>query len=63
MPTLVIVGALDQPDILAITDLLAERVGLGRKVVIQGATHMVTMEKPDGVNRMVRGFLAAVAKD
>lgn len=56
-PTLIIVGDRDQPDILAIADLLEARIGGAVKVQIPGAAHMVNMEQPQEFNHLVLEFL------
>lgn len=56
-PTLVISGALDQPDVLHYTDRLAGEIPGARREVIPNAAHMVNMEQPDAFNRLVVGFL------
>jgi pimeloyl-ACP methyl ester carboxylesterase len=56
-PTLAIVGDVDMLDILTIVDLIEEQVPGARKVVIPGAAHMVNMEAPEEINRLVRDFL------
>jgi len=57
VPTLVIVGSLDNPDIHRIVDRLARDVPGARKVVIEGAGHMVNMEEPARFSEIVLGFL------
>jgi pimeloyl-ACP methyl ester carboxylesterase len=60
VPTLVIVGDQDLPELLASTDLLAEGIPGARKVVMPGVAHLPNMEQPDDFNRIVLGFLAAL---
>lgn len=62
-PTLVVVGDLDAPYVLAGATMLAEGITGAQKVVIPGAAHMVTMEQPDVFNRLVLDFLRAVDED
>jgi pimeloyl-ACP methyl ester carboxylesterase len=57
VPTLVVVGSRDVPDIQSIVRLLEKGVPHSRKVVISGAGHLVNMEKPEEFNRVVLGFL------
>lgn len=57
-PTLAIVGDLDMPGILEIVDSIIKNVSGAEKVVIQGAAHMVNMEKPKEFNKAVLAFLA-----
>ncbi len=56
-PTLVIVGDLDRPEIVASADLLEERLPNARKVVMPGTAHLPNMERPEDFNRIVLGFL------
>jgi pimeloyl-ACP methyl ester carboxylesterase len=57
VPTLVILGGLDTPDIKAITDTLVRAIPGARRVVIDDAGHMVNMEKPTEFSRAVLPFL------
>jgi 3-oxoadipate enol-lactonase len=57
VPTLIIVGSLDIPDIQRIVDTLQASVPGAVKIVIQDAGHMVNMEKPSEFNRTVLEFL------
>ncbi len=58
VPTLVIVGSIDMPDILELADTLVARIPAARKVVIPDVAHMVNMEKPSDFNEAVLEFLA-----
>lgn len=57
VPTLVIVGDADVPDMLTIADLLATGIADARKAVVPGVAHMVNMERPEEFNRLVLDFL------
>lgn len=57
VPTLVIVGELDQPDMHAIADLLAGKVPNARKVGMPGTAHLPHMERSEEFNRIVLDFL------
>jgi pimeloyl-ACP methyl ester carboxylesterase len=57
-PTLAILGDLDMPGIHEIVRLVDEQAPGSRKVVIDGAAHMVNMEKTEQFNRLVLEFLA-----
>jgi pimeloyl-ACP methyl ester carboxylesterase len=57
-PTLVVVGADDVPDMLAIAEVLAERIPDARLETIPGAAHLPTLEQPETVNRLLLDFLA-----
>jgi 3-oxoadipate enol-lactonase len=59
-PTLAIVGDLDMPAILEIVGLLEKGVPHFEKVVIPGAAHMVSLEKPAEFDRAVRPFLKKI---
>jgi 3-oxoadipate enol-lactonase len=58
-PVLVLVGDLDQPDILRVADQLAAGIPGARKEVIPGTAHVPSMEKPEEFNRLVLQFLHA----
>ena len=60
VPTLVIVGDADQPDVLAGTDVLVEGIPGARKAVIPNTAHVPNMERPAEFNRLVLDFLAVV---
>lgn len=57
--TLIIVGALDQPDMLAIGELLAQSIPDARLEVMPGVAHLPPMEAPEAFVTLVTGFLAA----
>lgn len=57
VPTLVVLGEHDAPDIHAIGHLIHEGVVGSRLVKIPGAGHTLVMEKPDEFNRVVEDFL------
>jgi pimeloyl-ACP methyl ester carboxylesterase len=57
VPTLLIVGDRDLPDIHKIIQTLEAGIPDSQKVVIPGASHLVNMEKPDEFNRVVLEFL------
>jgi pimeloyl-ACP methyl ester carboxylesterase len=58
VPTLIVVGDADVPDILAICDRLAAGIGGARKVVFEDVAHMLPMERPEEFTRLVLDFLA-----
>ncbi|HEX5578693.1 MAG TPA: alpha/beta fold hydrolase [Candidatus Limnocylindria bacterium] len=58
-PTLVTVGALDQPDMVAIAETLAAGIPDARHVVLPGVAHLPPMERPAEFATLLRGFLAA----
>ncbi len=52
-----ILGSRDVNDIHRIVDLIAEQCPGARKIVFEGAGHMVNMERPEEFNRAVLEFL------
>lgn len=56
-PTLVIVGSLDVPGMLAIADRLATDIPDARKEVIEGAAHLPSLERPREFERLLLDFL------
>jgi pimeloyl-ACP methyl ester carboxylesterase len=59
-PTLVVVGDEDFPDFIEIADRLAAGIPRARSVVLPDAAHMLPLEKPDELRRLVLDFLAEV---
>jgi pimeloyl-ACP methyl ester carboxylesterase len=63
VPTLVVVGDRDIPEMLVIADLLADRVpGASGPVVIEGADHLVPTRRPEEFNRALLEFLSALSE-
>jgi pimeloyl-ACP methyl ester carboxylesterase len=60
VPTLIIVGDLDLPEKLELTEQLATSIPGARREIITGAAHMVSMEQPREFNRIVLDFLREV---
>jgi pimeloyl-ACP methyl ester carboxylesterase len=60
VPTLLILGDRDVPQIKATIETLEKGIRRSKKVVIQGAGHMVNMERPTEFNRALLGFLGAL---
>jgi 3-oxoadipate enol-lactonase len=58
VPTLIVQGEVDMPDILTIAELLAKGISHAKKVMIPNAAHMVNMEYPEQFNPIVLDFLA-----
>ncbi|HJU90013.1 MAG TPA: alpha/beta fold hydrolase [Gemmatimonadaceae bacterium] len=59
IPTLVLIGTQEVPDIFRIVDTVVAAIPGARRVVIEGAGHMLNMERPAEFNRLVREFLRA----
>jgi 3-oxoadipate enol-lactonase len=57
-PTLVAVGEHDKPDFHVIAERLAREIPDAELVVIPGAGHLPSIERPDETAAMVRRFLA-----
>src|SRR5207247_6105916 len=57
VPTLVVVGDQDVEDFLAMADEAAVGIPGARKVVIEGAAHVVALEKPQEFNAALLAFL------
>lgn len=56
-PTLVVVGDLDQPDLMAVGEHLAVAIPGARLAVMHGVAHLPPMEAPDAFVDLVTGFL------
>jgi pimeloyl-ACP methyl ester carboxylesterase len=59
VPTLIVAGALDDPELLRAAGVMAQGIPAAKKVIIAGAAHVPNMEKPAEFNRELLGFLAA----
>lgn len=60
VPTLVIVGDLDDDSEMAIADVLTTRIRGARMAIIHGTAHLPNMEKPEDFNQIVLEFLKDV---
>ena len=58
VPTLVVLGEHDVPDMFEIADRLEGEIEGARKAVVPGAAHLVPMERPLEFNRLLLDFLA-----
>ena len=56
-PTLAILGTLDMPSIHTIVQMIGDTVPGARVERIEGAAHMVNMEEPERVNRLLLDFI------
>lgn len=59
-PTLVIVGSLDLPELLAVADLLSQGISGAEKVILPQVGHLPNMENPGKFNEIVLGFLSRI---
>lgn len=57
VPTLVIAGALDHPEILRAADVMAAAIPNAQKVIIADSAHVPNMEKPAEFNAVVLALL------
>ncbi|MBV9924630.1 MAG: alpha/beta fold hydrolase [Acidobacteria bacterium] len=57
VPTLVIIGGEDAPNLKNIADTLASQIPGARKVTIPGSSHHPPVEKPKELNRVLLDFL------
>lgn len=60
IPTLIVVGDQDQPDVVTTADVLATRIPRAIKVVMPGTAHVPSMERPEDFNRLVLNFLSTL---
>jgi pimeloyl-ACP methyl ester carboxylesterase len=58
VPTLVMIGDNDLPDMQAISQLVAERMPGAKRLLIPGAAHLPNLENPTLFNQAVIDFLA-----
>jgi len=58
VPTLVIVGDLDRPEMLEIADRLEAEIPDARRETMQGVAHVPSMERPEEFDRLVLEFLS-----
>jgi len=56
-PTLIVVGDQDAPDILRIAERFEREIPGARTDVVAGAAHLLPLEKPDELNRLLVDFL------
>jgi len=58
VPTLIIMGQLEDSENLAVADTLATKITGAKKIIVPNAGHLVDMEKPEEFNRIVLDFLS-----
>jgi 3-oxoadipate enol-lactonase len=58
MPTLIVIGEHDLPDLHAIAELLQQHIPNVTKLDVEGVGHVVSMEAPERLNEIVLSFLA-----
>jgi pimeloyl-ACP methyl ester carboxylesterase len=57
VPTLIVLGADDVPDMAEIAAILEQGIADTRTATIEGAGHMPSLERPDELNRLLLDFL------
>jgi 3-oxoadipate enol-lactonase len=58
VPTLVVRGALDWPDVAAAAQRFVDEMPDAREVVVDGCAHLPTLERPDEVAHLILDFVA-----
>jgi 3-oxoadipate enol-lactonase len=61
VPTLILEAEHDPPDMKRLADFLVREVIGSRKVVVEGADHVVNMRQPELFEELILGFLAEAA--
>ncbi len=61
-PTLVLIGTDDEPDLIAIADLLAQKIPSATKIVLPGAKHHMNLDVPERFDQQVRDFVARLPR-
>ena len=62
VPTLAIIGALDEPYTHEAANFMTEQIAGARQVMIENTAHLPSMERPDEFNGILMGFLQDVLK-
>ena len=57
VPTLLVVGDADRPELLSLAERLARELPDARLETIDGAGHLPSLERPDELNRLLLNFL------
>ena len=57
VPTLIIAGGLDHPEILRAAEVMAAAIPQAKKVIISDCAHLPNMEQPAKFNRVILDFL------
>jgi pimeloyl-ACP methyl ester carboxylesterase len=60
IPTLILVGSLDHPEILRAADLLVNKISGAKKIILSDTAHVPNMEKPAEFNQITLDFLSSV---
>ncbi len=57
IPTLVIAGTLDHPEILRAADIMVQEIPSAKKLILLNGAHLPNMEQPNDFNQVVFDFL------
>jgi len=57
VPTMIIAGALDHPEILRAADFMTHEIQSTKKIIIPNSAHLPNMEQPGAFNQAVFDFL------
>ena len=60
VPTLLVAGALDYPDVLEAHELLEDEIEDSFAIVIEETAHLPSLERPEEFNPLLLEFLAAL---
>ena len=60
VPTLIIAGALDHPEILRAADVMAAGIQGAQKLILPDSAHVPNMEQPEAFNHAVLDFLSTL---
>jgi 2-hydroxy-6-oxonona-2,4-dienedioate hydrolase len=60
VPTLIIAGGLDDPEILRTADVMASAIPGAKKVILPDCAHLPNMEQPEQFNQVVLDFLISL---
>lgn len=63
VPTLVVAGALDDPEIVRAGNLMAKSIPGARKYIIEDSAHLANLEHPGEFNKIVLTFLRDAAQN
>jgi pimeloyl-ACP methyl ester carboxylesterase len=61
-PTLVLIGTDDEPELIAIADLLGQKIPSATKIVLPGAKHHMNLDVPERFDQQVRDFIVRLPR-
>ena len=63
IPTLILVGQQDIPEVLKISESLAQKIPTAKKVIVPNGGHLLYLERSTEFNRIVLEFLSTASKN